>query len=74
RKVEKCSNFEEGQEWICENGEMPEGFCRGVDLTRSMHVLQFGGKNKGWAEDGTIYNAFSDGVRPICFKLERISD
>lgn len=76
RKVEKCSVFEEGQEWISENGEMPEGFCgwAWIDLARSMHVLQCGGNYTGWAEDGKIYNACSDGVRPVCFKLERISN
>lgn len=76
KKVEKCSVFEEGQEWISENGEMPEDFCgwAWTDLARSMHGLQFGGNYTGWAEDGTIFNACSDGVRPVCFKLERIED
>ena len=73
--VEKCS-LKEGQEWISENGEMPEDFCgwAWVDLSRSIHVLRFGGNFKDWAEDGIMYNACSDGVRPVCFKLERIED
>ena len=73
--VEKC-NFEDGQEWISEKGEMPEGFCSWawVDLARSIHVLKFGGNFKDWSEDGIMYNACSDGVRPVCFKLERIED
>lgn len=73
--VDKC-RFEEGQEWISENGEMPEGFCSWawVDLSRSMFVLRFGGDFKFWAEDGIMYNACSDGVRPVCFKLERLSE
>lgn len=71
--VEKCS-FQEGQEWISEDGVMPEGFCgwAWTDLARSIHVLRFGGNFKDWAEDGIMYNACSDGVRPVCFKLERI--
>jgi uncharacterized repeat protein (TIGR04076 family) len=74
-KVDKCS-LKEGQEWISENGEMPEDFCSWawVDLSRSIHVLRFGGNFKNWAEDGVMYNACSDGVRPVCFKLERIED
>jgi len=74
RKVEKCSFFEEGQEWISENGKMPVGFCSTawVDLARSVHVLLFGGNYSDWSEDGISYNACSDGVRPVCFKLERL--
>ncbi|MBA7614245.1 hypothetical protein ES703_21508 [subsurface metagenome] len=39
--VEKCS-FEDGQEWISENREMPEGFCwwAWTDLTRTINVLR----------------------------------
>lgn len=72
--VEKCS-FEDGQEWISENGEMPEGFCgwAWIDLARSINVLQFGGDFKDRAE-GTAYDTCSDGVRPVCFKLERIPE
>ncbi len=73
--VDKCS-LEEAQEWISENGKMPEGFCSWawIDLARSIQVLQFGGNFKDWAEDGIMYNACSDGVRPVCFKLERINE
>lgn len=73
--VERC-HFEDDQEWISENGEMPEGFCgwAWTDLARSIHVLRFGGNFKDWTEDGTMYDACSDGVRPVCFKLERIEE
>lgn len=73
--VEKC-HFEDGQEWLSENGEMPEGFCSWawVDIARSIHVLRFGGNFKNWTEDGIMYDACSDGVRPVCFKLERIEE
>lgn len=73
--VEKCS-YDDGQEWISENGEMPEGFCpwAWIDLARSMHVLRCGGDFQDWAEKGTTYVACSDGVRPVIFKLERIED
>lgn len=74
-EVKKCS-FDEGQEWISENGEMPESFCSWAwtDLARSIHVLRFGGNFSTWAEEGVMYNACSDGVRPVSFKLERIED
>ncbi|MFW9876782.1 MAG: TIGR04076 family protein [Candidatus Thorarchaeota archaeon] len=73
--IEKC-HFEDGQEWISEDGEMPEGFCgwAWTDLARSIHVLRFGGNFKFWAEDGIMYDTCSDGVRPVCFKLERIEE
>ena len=73
--VEKC-HFEDGQKRVSENGEMPEDFCSWawVDLARSIHVLKFGGNFKNWTEDGIMYDACSDGVRPVCFKLERIEE
>jgi len=73
--VEKC-HFKDGQEWISEDGEMPDGFCSWAwtDLARSIHVLRFGGNFKNWAENGIMYNACSDGVRPVCFKLERLEE
>ncbi len=74
-KIEKCS-FEDGQEWISESREMPEGFCwwAWADLTRSVNVLRLGGNYKHWAEDGIIYDTCSDGVRPVVFKIERIEE
>jgi uncharacterized repeat protein (TIGR04076 family) len=73
--VGKC-DFKDGQEWISENAQMPEGFCTWawIDLARSMHVLRHGGNFKNWTEEGVMYDACSDGVRPVCFKLERIED
>ncbi|MFX1378670.1 MAG: TIGR04076 family protein [Promethearchaeota archaeon] len=75
RIVEKCP-LKEGQEWIVEGGAMPEDFCSGawIDIARSMHVLRFGGNFKDWAENGVSYKACTDGVRPVCFKLERIEE
>ncbi len=72
--VEKC-HFEDGQEWISEDGEMPEGFCdwAWTDLARSIDFLRSSDFKK-WAEDGITYVACSDGTRPVCFKLKRIED
>lgn len=73
--VEKCP-LKEGQEWIIESGEMPNDFCAGawLDLARYLYVLRFGGTFNDWWEKGVSYNACSDGLRPVCFKLERIED
>lgn len=73
----KCTAFEEGQEYISENGEKPEGFCSWAwrDIYKDLSVLNFGGNFwPGWMKEGEMLTCCTDGVRPVSFKLERIED
>jgi len=75
--VPECNVFEEGQILISEDGEKPEGFCgfgwRAIQPEAM--VLAFGGNFwESWTEPGTMYVACPDGLRPVCFKLERIEE
>lgn len=69
-----CSEFEQGQEFIVEGLQCPEGFCRWAwhDLYKDLLVLLFGGEHS-WTEPGVMFTSCTDGKRPVCFKLERIS-
>jgi len=74
--ITKCG-MEEGDEFIVnENGNMPEGFCHHAwyGLYKNVSILRCGGNFKGWTGENMIYTACPDGIRPVCFKVERISD
>ena len=63
----------EGKEWVVENLEKPDNFCGWAwqDLYKDLCILSFGGDHF-WSEPGVTYTACSDGMRPVCFKLERL--
>jgi uncharacterized repeat protein (TIGR04076 family) len=72
----ECQSFKDGQEFHLDKLKMPEGFCTWAwyDLYKDLSVLYWGGNVSGWMEDGVQYTACSDGVRPVCFKLERFDE
>ncbi len=74
RKYSICTAFEEGQEFIVENGEKPEGFCSWAwrDVYKDISVLRFGGDFDPWVEKGVAITCCTDGIRPVSFKMERI--
>jgi uncharacterized repeat protein (TIGR04076 family) len=76
KKVTECTAFKDGQEFIVEKLNKPEGFCGWAwrDVYKDIAVLNFGGNFTNWAIDGTQYTCCTDGVRPVIFKLERIED
>ena len=66
-----------GDEFIVEeNGSMPEDFCHHAwyGLYKSVNVLKYGGGFPDWTGDDLIYTACPDGIRPVCFKVERIAE
>jgi len=73
RKFEICPAFEEGQEYVVEDGKKPDEFCVWAwnDLFKSVTTLYFGG-NFPWAEEGNMIACCTDGIRPVSFRLERI--
>jgi len=74
--ITKCG-MTEGKEFIVdETGNMPEEFCHHAwyGLYKNVSILQCGGGFSGWTGNDMIYTACPDGIRPVCFKLERIAD
>ena len=74
--ITKC-DMKEGLEFIVDElGNMPEGFCHYAwyGLYNSIQVLRCGGGFPEWTGEDMIYSACPDGLRPVCFKVERISD
>jgi uncharacterized repeat protein (TIGR04076 family) len=74
--ITKCF-MKEGLEFIVdETGNMPEDFCHHAwyGLYKNINILQCGGGFTGWTGEDMIYTACPDGIRPVCFKLERIKE
>lgn len=76
KTVTPCQSFEDHQEFILDKLNKPDGFCTWAwyDLYKDLSVLWWGGDFKDWMEKGIMYTACSDGVRPVCFKLERLEE
>lgn len=71
-----CGQFEDGQEFISDGGQMPEGFCPGAyaDIFRFISGLRFGADYPWVKEKGKTLACCTDGFRPVIFRLERIED
>ena len=69
-----CKRFDEGQEFIVEDGVMPEDFCPWAwdDLARIVNHLQFGGDFPFYEERGMALACCTDAIRPVIFKVERL--
>ena len=46
----------------------------GSGLYKNISILQCGGGFPTWTGENMIYTACPDGIRPVCFKLERTFD
>jgi len=71
-----CNLFENGQEFVSENIQMPKGFCSWAwaDIQRDVAVLALNGTFY-WVKDENIgISCCTDGFRPVVFKLERIEE
>jgi len=74
RDFEKCSKFEESQQFIVENcGEMPVGFCSWAwqYIYKDLTVLQYGG-DFPWMKGGEAKTCCTNGIRRVSFKMIRI--
>ena len=78
KQITECRAFDEGQEFIVDRIEkMPEGFCSWAwrDIYKDVSVLYFNGNfSTEFHKEGSQHTSCSDGRKPVCFKLERISD
>jgi len=75
--IEHACDIEEGQVFISENGQRPNGFC--LSAWKSMEefvlVLAQGGGNfyDGWMKNETsAMISCNDGFRPVSFYIEAI--
>lgn len=70
---EPCERLKEGQEFVSEGVNMPEGFCgwAWADIQKYVMTLARGGNFVG-VEPGIFVTCCTDGFRPVIFKLERI--
>ena len=69
-----CDIYVDGQEFILEKPDMPEGFCSWAwaDIQRDVISIMTGG-NMDWVNrDGVQAVCCTDGFRPVVFKVERI--
>ena len=69
-----CERFEEGQEFVTDDINMPAGFCSWAwaDIQKHVLVLARGGSFLGTAP-GVFVTCCTDGYRPVIFKLERMA-
>jgi len=75
--IPECPVFKDGQVLISEDLSKPKEFCGEGwrAIYKDLSVLNFGGNFwHDWTEQGTMYVACPDGIRPVCFKLERVDN
>jgi uncharacterized repeat protein (TIGR04076 family) len=72
--MSSCYIHEKGQEYLVRDGEMPEGFCSGAWVAIYPHVrlLMMDGNMPG-TKPGIALGSCNDGLRPVIFKIERMS-
>ncbi len=76
-EIPVCERFQDGQEFIIpiqRSPAMPEGFCSWAwhDIYKDLSVLWFGGEFFG--RGNMMWTCCTDGVRPVIFKIERLSE
>lgn len=68
-----CERLADGQEFIAEGANMPEGFCSWAwcDIQKYVLTLARGGNFRG-TKPGTFVTCCTDGYRPVLFLVERL--
>ena len=77
KPIPKCPFFKEGDEFfVNEFGEMPEKFCQFafISISKFVDILRLGGGYDDWTGKDTMYGVCHDGIRPVCFKIQRIEE
>jgi len=77
--MEHICDVQEGQVWIANGWQKPEGFCQSAWNSISMYVmtLAHGGGDffDGWMKDPhTAMLSCADGFRPVSFYLETLEE
>ena len=78
KNIGSCPFYDTGDEFIYEGGaEMPEGFCpwAWIDIYRGVSSVSAGGTYTPWnIHEGTQILCCTDGVRPVIFKIEALTN
>ena len=70
---EPCERLAEGETFLSQSRNMPEGFCSWAwaDIQKYVLTLARGGDFVG-VKPGVFVTCCTDGFRPVLFKLERV--
>jgi uncharacterized repeat protein (TIGR04076 family) len=70
-----CPRLKAGDVFISEDGAFPQGFCSWAfaDIQRDLTLVRFNCGFPGMPR-GVIYSACTDGLRPVLFKIERLTE
>ncbi|KKL87077.1 hypothetical protein LCGC14_1938310 [marine sediment metagenome] len=74
--IPKCSFVKENQKFLVD--EMltpPEGFCPHAwyGIFKEIWMLRNGNGYPDWTGEDTLYATCLDGIRPVCFKIEKLN-
>lgn len=77
--IEHTCDVKEGQVWIAEGWEKPQGFCDSAweSISAFVMTLAHGGENfyDGWMKNPkTAMISCNDGFRPVSFYLEALEE
>ena len=77
--IQHACDVEEGQTWICNGWEKPEGFCDSAwdSISAFVMTLAHGGGNfyDGWMKNPhSACISCNDGFRPVSFYLETLGE
>ncbi|MBE6893661.1 MAG: TIGR04076 family protein [Ruminococcaceae bacterium] len=77
--IEHSCDVKEGQVWIAEGWEKPQGFCDSAweSISAFVMTLAHGGENfyDGWMKNPkTAMISCNDGFRPVSFYLEALEE
>ncbi|MBE6978509.1 MAG: TIGR04076 family protein [Ruminococcaceae bacterium] len=77
--IEHACDVQEGQVWICQNGEKPDTLCESAweSMAYFVRELASGGGNfyDGWMKNPhSAMISCNDGFRPVSFYLETIDE
>ena len=70
-----CDKLVEGQEFIIDEPNIPEGFCSWAwaDINREVVAIMTGADMPWINRKGCAIACCTDGLRPVIFRIERVS-
>lgn len=78
RSVAPCSDFADGQVSTIDGPlpVKPNGFCDWAwnDIQKQLFIVAFGGTHENTDPPGICFACCTDGLRPVTFRIEPITD
>ena len=75
--IPKCGLLQQNQVFdVDEMLNMPPGFCPHAwyGIFKEIWMLRMGKGYPDWTGENTIFGSCPDGIRPVCFKLEKMEN